>query len=87
LYSAFQVRRLESEGLTAKQAEAITHVITEVLSDSLENVAQNFTSKVEMQKVGAKSTCASNLKLGFFYHKQACIHCLSGIGLGSPGSS
>ncbi|GAQ84274.1 hypothetical protein KFL_001830020 [Klebsormidium nitens] len=44
------VRRLESEGLTAKQAEAITHVITEVLSDSLENVAQNFTSKVEMQK-------------------------------------
>lgn len=51
--SSFQVRRLESEGLTAKQAEAITHVITEVLSDSLENVAQNFTSKVEMQKVRA----------------------------------
>ncbi|KAH8939541.1 hypothetical protein BDL97_15G042000 [Sphagnum fallax] len=44
------VRRLESQGLTAKQAEAITAVITEVLNDSLENVAQAFTSKTEMQR-------------------------------------
>jgi hypothetical protein len=46
-----QVRRLESQGLSAKQAEAITAVITEVLNDSLENVAQSFTSKTEMQRV------------------------------------
>ncbi|CAK9257449.1 unnamed protein product [Sphagnum jensenii] len=44
------VRRLESQGLTPKQAEAITAVITEVLNDSLENVAQSFTSKTEMQR-------------------------------------
>jgi hypothetical protein len=44
------VRRLEAQGLTAKQAEAITAVITEVLNDSLENVAQSFTSKTEMQR-------------------------------------
>ncbi|XP_024362951.1 protein FMP32, mitochondrial [Physcomitrium patens] len=44
------VRRLESQGLTAKQAEAITAVITEVLNDSLENVAQSFTSKTEMTR-------------------------------------
>ncbi|KAH9550708.1 hypothetical protein CY35_10G085900 [Sphagnum magellanicum] len=44
------VRRLESQGLSAKQAEAITAVITEVLNDSLENVAQSFTSKTEMQR-------------------------------------
>ncbi|CAM6096582.1 unnamed protein product [Calypogeia fissa] len=44
------VRRLESQGLTAKQAEAITAVITEVLNDSLETVAQTFTSKSELQR-------------------------------------
>jgi hypothetical protein len=48
------VRRLESQGLTVKQAEAITAVITEVLNDSLENVAQAFTSKTEMQRVCCK---------------------------------
>jgi hypothetical protein len=37
-----------------KQAEAITAVITEVLNDSLENVAQAFTSKTEMQRVCCK---------------------------------
>ena len=46
-----QVRRLEAQGLTPKQAEAITAVITEVLNDSLENVAQSFTSKTEMTRV------------------------------------
>ncbi|XP_024393648.1 protein FMP32, mitochondrial [Physcomitrium patens] len=44
------VRRLEAQGLTPKQAEAITAVITEVLNDSLENVAQSFTSKTEMTR-------------------------------------
>lgn len=48
---SFQVRRLEAQGLTPKQAEAITAVITEVLNDSLENVAQSFTSKTEMTRV------------------------------------
>ncbi|OMO57013.1 hypothetical protein CCACVL1_26083 [Corchorus capsularis] len=44
------VRRLESEGLPSKQAEAITAAITEVLNDSLENVALSVVSKVEMQR-------------------------------------
>ncbi|OAY83994.1 protein FMP32, mitochondrial-like [Ananas comosus] len=44
------VRRLEAQGLPSKQAEVITSVITEVLNDSLENVAQSFVSKGDMQK-------------------------------------
>ncbi|XP_052196739.1 protein FMP32, mitochondrial [Diospyros lotus] len=44
------VRRLEGQGVPSKQAEAITAAITEVLNDSLENVAQSFVSKAEMQK-------------------------------------
>lgn len=49
--SCTQVRRLESQGLTSKQAEAITAVITEVLNDILENVGQTFTSIHEAQRV------------------------------------
>ncbi|WOH00457.1 hypothetical protein DCAR_0519820 [Daucus carota subsp. sativus] len=45
------VRRLEAQGVPSKQAEAITASITEVLNDTLENVAQSFVSKAEMQKV------------------------------------
>ncbi|XP_074587367.1 protein FMP32, mitochondrial-like [Curcuma longa] len=45
------VRRLEAQGLPTKQAEAITSTITEVLNDSLENVAQSFMSKSEMDKI------------------------------------
>ncbi|XP_068645866.1 protein FMP32, mitochondrial-like [Aristolochia californica] len=44
------VRRLEAQGVPSKQAEAITGAITEVLNDSLENVAQSFVSKGQMQK-------------------------------------
>ncbi|CAL9757324.1 unnamed protein product [Musa acuminata subsp. burmannicoides] len=44
------VRRLEKEGVPTKQAEAITSTITEVLNESLENVAQSFVSKPEMQR-------------------------------------
>lgn len=44
------VRRLESQGLTPKQAEAITAVITEVLNDSLENAAQTFASKADFDR-------------------------------------
>ncbi|EEF49491.1 conserved hypothetical protein [Ricinus communis] len=44
------VRSLEAQGVPSKQAEAITSAITEVLNDSLENVAQSFVSKTEMQK-------------------------------------
>ncbi|KAG8655884.1 coiled-coil domain-containing protein 90B, mitochondrial isoform X2 [Manihot esculenta] len=44
------VRGLESQGVPSKQAEAITAAITEVLNDSLENVARSFVSKAEMQK-------------------------------------
>ncbi|THU73839.1 hypothetical protein C4D60_Mb04t27080 [Musa balbisiana] len=44
------VRRMEKEGVPSKQAEAITSTITEVLNESLENVAQSFVSKPEMQR-------------------------------------
>ncbi|KAF2322825.1 hypothetical protein P3X46_033633 [Hevea brasiliensis] len=44
------VRGLEAQGVPSKQAEAITAAITEVLNDSLENVAHSFVSKAEMQK-------------------------------------
>ncbi|CAI9275038.1 unnamed protein product [Lactuca saligna] len=45
------VRRLEAQEVPSKQAEAITSAITEVLNDSLENVADTFVSKADMQKV------------------------------------
>ncbi|KAK7351889.1 hypothetical protein VNO77_11642 [Canavalia gladiata] len=44
------VRGLEAKGVPSKQAEVITSAIIEVLNDSLENVAQSFVSKSEMQK-------------------------------------
>ncbi|KAJ8443636.1 hypothetical protein Cgig2_019618 [Carnegiea gigantea] len=44
------VRRLEAQGIPSKQAEVITAAITEVLNDSLENVAHSFMSKADMQK-------------------------------------
>uniref|UniRef100_A0A6M2F131 DUF1640 domain-containing protein n=1 Tax=Populus davidiana TaxID=266767 RepID=A0A6M2F131_9ROSI len=44
------VRRLESQGVPLKQAEAITAAITGVLNDSLENVSHSVVSKEEMQK-------------------------------------
>lgn len=44
------VRRLEARGVPSEQAEAITSAITEVLNDSLENVAHSFVSRAEMQK-------------------------------------
>lgn len=45
------MRRLEGQGVPSKQAEAITAAITEVLNDSLENVAHAFVSKSDAQKV------------------------------------
>ncbi|CAL5205651.1 unnamed protein product [Lathyrus oleraceus] len=44
------VRNLESNGFPSKQAEAITFAITQVLNDSLENVAQSFVTKSDMLK-------------------------------------
>nr|GEZ99232.1 protein FMP32, mitochondrial-like [Tanacetum cinerariifolium] len=44
------VRSLEAQGVPSKQAEAITSAITEVLNDSLENVADSFVSKADMEK-------------------------------------
>ncbi|MCD9559116.1 hypothetical protein HAX54_016849 [Datura stramonium] len=43
------VRRLEARGVPSEQAEAITSAITEVLNDSLENVAHSFVSRAEMK--------------------------------------
>ncbi|CAA7391956.1 unnamed protein product [Spirodela intermedia] len=45
------VRRLEAQGIPSQHAEAITSAITEVLNDSLENVAQSFASQGELQKL------------------------------------
>ncbi|KAK8965195.1 hypothetical protein KSP40_PGU005813 [Platanthera guangdongensis] len=42
------VRRLEGQGVPSKHAEAITSAITEVLSDSLENVSHSFVSNERM---------------------------------------
>ncbi|KAF5956222.1 hypothetical protein HYC85_003447 [Camellia sinensis] len=55
------VRRLEAQGVPSKQAEATTAAITEVLNDSLENVAHSFVSKAEMQKVKTDMLHESNL--------------------------
>lgn len=44
------VRKLESQGFTVNQAEAITAAMTDVLNDSLENAAHSFVSKAELQK-------------------------------------
>ncbi|XP_034684633.1 uncharacterized protein LOC117913690 [Vitis riparia] len=46
-----QVRKLEAQGIPSKHAEAITSIITEVLSDILENVAPSLVSKGEIQKI------------------------------------
>ncbi|KAK9942737.1 hypothetical protein M0R45_008386 [Rubus argutus] len=46
------VRGLEAKGVPTEQAEAITSAITQVLNDSLENVAHSFVSKVEMERSG-----------------------------------
>ena len=48
---SYKVRRLESQGLNPKQAEAVTAAIIEVLNDSMDNVSQTFVSKPDMQKV------------------------------------
>ncbi|KAK9994184.1 hypothetical protein SO802_023887 [Lithocarpus litseifolius] len=37
--------------MPSKQAKAITAALTEVLTDSLENVAHSFLSKTEMQRI------------------------------------
>jgi len=52
-----QVRKLESQGVPTKQAEAITSAITEVLNDSLESISESFVSKAEMQKVTPHIAC------------------------------
>ncbi|CAN0919053.1 Protein FMP32, mitochondrial [Linum grandiflorum] len=43
-------RKLAEKGVPVEHAEAITHAITEVLNDSLENVSQWVVSKTEMQR-------------------------------------
>ena len=59
------MRGLEAQGVPSKQAEAITAALTEVLNDSLENVAHSFVSKAEMQRVIA-NTCVIHLRFFFF---------------------
>ncbi|CAI0375056.1 unnamed protein product [Linum tenue] len=44
------VRRLESQDVPSKQAEAITHAIIAVLNVSLESLSHSCVSKEEMQK-------------------------------------
>ncbi|KAH1123597.1 hypothetical protein GLYMA_06G008700v4 [Glycine max] len=44
------MRSYTTKGVPSKETEAITSAITQFLNDSLENVAQSFVSKSEMQK-------------------------------------
>lgn len=46
-----QVRKLESQGFNAKQAEAITSAMTDVLNDCLQNVSESFVTKTEVEQV------------------------------------
>lgn len=59
------MRKLEAKGVPTKQAEAITAAITEVLNDSLDNVAQTFVSKADLQRV-------SNFL--FYTSNCVCVH-------------
>ncbi|XP_037491918.1 LOW QUALITY PROTEIN: uncharacterized protein LOC105643853 [Jatropha curcas] len=45
------VRGMEAQGVPSKQAEAITAAITEVLNDSLENVAHSFSVMEQAAKL------------------------------------
>lgn len=64
------MRGLEAQGVPSKQAEAITAALTEVLNDSLENVAHSFVSKAEMQRVIA-NICVIYLR--FFVLRAKCL--------------
>lgn len=44
------VRKLEAQGFTVQQAEAITSSMTDVLNDCLESVAQSFVSKSDLDQ-------------------------------------
>lgn len=44
------VRKLESQGFDARQAEAITAAMTDVLNDCLQNVSDAFVSKSELEQ-------------------------------------
>lgn len=44
------VRKLESQGFDAKQAEAITAAMTDVLNDCLQNVSDSFVSKSDLEQ-------------------------------------
>ena len=63
------MRGLEAQGVPSKQAEAITAALTEVLNDSLENVAHSFVSKAEMQRVIA-NTCVIHSRFFFCFARQ-----------------
>ncbi|KAL9254821.1 fmp32, mitochondrial-like protein [Drosera capensis] len=45
------VRSLEKKGVPLKEAEAVTSVITQVVNDSLQNVASRYVSKADMQRM------------------------------------
>ncbi|CAL5365230.1 unnamed protein product [Camellia sinensis] len=60
------VRRLEAQGVPSKQAEAITAAITEVLNDSLENVAHSLFQKQKCRKLTCfMSQTSPSLKLKY----------------------
>ncbi|KAG6392794.1 hypothetical protein SASPL_147020 [Salvia splendens] len=44
------VRKLETQGVESRQAQAITEAMMQVLNDSMENVSGSYVSKSEMQK-------------------------------------
>ena len=60
-----QVRKLESQGVPTKQAEAITSAITEVLNDSLESISESFISVTSSN---------SELEIFCFYQRGVAIY-------------
>ena len=64
------MRGLEAQGVPSKQADAIMAALTEVLNDSLENVAHSFFLKVEMHRVIA-NTCV--IHSHFFVLRAKCL--------------
>ena len=46
-----QVRKLEAQGLTAEQAEGLTGLVSHIMTVSMEEVTEQFVTKLEMQMV------------------------------------
>lgn len=50
-----QVRKLEAQGLTAEQAEGLTGLVSHIMNVSMEEVTEQYVTKLEMQMVNSFS--------------------------------